>query len=109
MTHPDHRHIPIPLDAITGITSAMGASLSRPSPLPSSELLVQRHSRAAPWATQRQAKRGTPVPCRPNEGGEAEHIRRRKGAEVRLVESALRTHALHQTVPVVPLDCAGKC
>jgi hypothetical protein len=24
MTHPDHRHIPIPLDAITGITAEMG-------------------------------------------------------------------------------------
>jgi hypothetical protein len=27
MTHPDHRHIPFPLDAITGITAARWASV----------------------------------------------------------------------------------
>jgi hypothetical protein len=27
MTRPDHRHIPFPLDAITGITTAMRSAL----------------------------------------------------------------------------------
>jgi hypothetical protein len=28
MTHPDHRHIPIPLDTITGITAALGSEIA---------------------------------------------------------------------------------
>ncbi len=78
--------------------------LRRTLALPAGQLLGERHRRAAAWAVQGHVPRGSSIPRGPNQRRRADRARCRELAQARLVEPALRAHALHRTMAVVPLN-----
>lgn len=81
---------------------------SSPFALSPLEFLGQRHRRSASWAVKGLARTRASIAGRPHERSRTKRITGRKRVEVRLVQAAFGTRALHWPVAVVALNRSRK-